>query len=129
MQYVAWMKGTVDVRQHPIDTLFSAPNPPPLCMNEEASAIKSLLPEIHAKLHAWCGLCMRLWGVFAQRVRSAGTAPIITLLIPGTPLKTTHRQKHARPTQNSMQCRIRDPGTRGKHQTYKKKSLVYQQGL
>ena len=26
-------------------------------------------------------------------------------------------------------CRIQDPGTRGKHQTKRKKSLVYQQGL
>ena len=34
-------------------------------------------------------------GVFAQRGHSAGTAPIITLFIPGTPLKTTHLQKHA----------------------------------
>ena len=28
-----------------------------------------------------------------------------------------------------MGCRIQDPGTCGKHQTKKKKSLVYQQGL
>ena len=31
----------------------------------------------------------------AQRGHSAGTMPIITLFIPGTPLKTTHLQKHA----------------------------------
>ena len=30
-----------------------------------------------------------------QRGHSAGTAPIITLFIPGTPLKTTHLQKDA----------------------------------
>ena len=34
-------------------------------------------------------------GVFAQRGHSAGTAPIITLFIPGTPLKTTPLQKRA----------------------------------
>ena len=28
-----------------------------------------------------------------------------------------------------QRCRIRDPGTRGKHQTKKKKALVYQQGV
>ena len=33
---------------------------------------------------------------------SAGTAPIIMLFIPGTPLKTTHLQKHARSIQNSI---------------------------
>ena len=60
---------------------------------------------------------------------SAGTAPIIMLFILGTPLKTTHLQKHAQSIQNSMECRVQDPGTRGKHQTKKKKSLVYQQGL
>ena len=32
------------------------------------------------------------WGAFSH---SARTAPIITLFIPGTPLKTTHLQKHA----------------------------------
>ena len=36
-----------------------------------------------------------LGGVFAQRVHGAGTAPIITPFISGTPLKTTHLQKHA----------------------------------
>ena len=59
---------------------------------------------------------------------SAGTAPIITLFIPGTPLKTTHLQKRAWSIQNSMRCRIQDPGTRGKHQT-KKKIPGVQQGL
>ena len=72
---------------------------------------------------------------------SAGTAPIITLCIPGTPLKTTHLQKHAQSIQNSFKgaefstlgpvasirrkqkipgvpagavgCRNQDPGTRG----------------
>ena len=33
--------------------------------------------------------------VFAQRGHSVRTAPIITLFIPGTPLKTTHLQKDA----------------------------------
>ena len=33
--------------------------------------------------------------VFAQRAHSAGTAPIITLFIPGTSLKTIHLQKRA----------------------------------
>ena len=42
------------------------------------------------------------------------TAPIITLLIPGTPLKTTPLQKRARSMQNSIGgCRIQDLGTRG----------------
>ena len=35
-------------------------------------------------------------------LHSAGTAPIIMLFIPGTPLKTTHLQKHARSIQNSI---------------------------
>ena len=34
-------------------------------------------------------------GAFTQRRHSAGTVPIITLFIPGTPLKTTHLQKDA----------------------------------
>ena len=51
---------------------------------------------------------------------SAGTAPIIALFIPGTPLKTTLLQKDARSIQNSIRgCRIQDPGTRGKHHTDK----------
>ena len=37
-------------------------------------------------------LYMGYLGAFSH---SAGTAPIITLFIQGTPLKTTHRQKHA----------------------------------
>ena len=77
----------------------------------------------------------------AQRGHGVGIAPIITLFIPGTPLKTTHLQKHASPIQNSIRgeefrtlgpvasirlrkkipgvpagavgCRIQDPGTRG----------------
>ena len=36
-----------------------------------------------------------------QRGHSARTAPIITLFIPGTPLKTTHLQKRASGVQNS----------------------------
>ena len=70
----------------------------------------------------------------------AGAAPIITSFIPGTPLKTTHLQKHAWSIQSSMGaefrtlgpvasirlnkkipgapagavgCRIQDPGTHG----------------
>ena len=62
-----------------------------------------------------------LWGrfrtVWAQRGHSAGTAPIITLFIPGTPLENhppteacmIHSKQH-------WGCRIQDPGTRGKHQ-------------
>ena len=34
-------------------------------------------------------------GVFAQRAHNAGTAPIIKLIIPETPLKATHLQKRA----------------------------------
>ena len=48
---------------------------------------------------------------------SARTAPIITLFIPGTPLKTTHLQKHAWSNHSSIGCKIQDTGTRGKHQT------------
>ena len=44
----------------------------------------------------------RLGGVFAQRAHSAGTAPIITLFIPGTPLKTTPLQKRAGSIQKSI---------------------------
>ena len=45
---------------------------------------------------------LNLGGVFAQRAHSAGTAPIITLFILGTPLKTTHLQKHAWSIQSSI---------------------------
>ena len=40
-------------------------------------------------------------GVFAQRVHSAGTAPIITVIIQVTTLKTTHLRNHAQSIQNS----------------------------
>ena len=40
-------------------------------------------------------------GVFAQRAHSAGTAPIITVIIQVTPLKTTHLRNHAQSIQNS----------------------------
>ena len=40
-------------------------------------------------------------GVFAQRAHSAGTAPIITVIIQVTTLKTTHLQNHAQSIQNS----------------------------
>ena len=50
----------------------------------------------------------------------AGTAPIITLYIPGTPLKTTPLQKHACSIQSRMGCRLQDTGARGKHQTTQK---------
>ena len=74
----------------------------------------------------------RTWGILdsgiavhkktqgAQRGHSTGTAPIIVLFIPRTPLKTTHLQKHARTIQNGVGCRIQDPGTHGRHQTEKK---------
>ena len=52
--------------------------------------------------HAHCGKSALIGGVFAQCGHSAGTAPIITLFIAGTPLKTTHLQKHARSIQNSL---------------------------
>ena len=66
--------------------------------------------------------------VFAQRRHSAGTAPIITLFIPGTPLKNTHLQKHALSIQNSIwgaEFRTLGPVACIR---LKKKSLVYQQG-
>ena len=40
-------------------------------------------------------------GVFAQRAHSAGTAPIITVIIQVTTLKTTHLRNHAQSIQNS----------------------------
>ena len=45
---------------------------------------------------------------------SAGTAPIITVFIPGTPLKTEACMIHSK---QHWGCRIQDPGTRCKHQT------------
>ena len=42
-----------------------------------------------------------LGGVFAQRGHSAGTAPIITVIIQVTTLKTTHLRNHAQSIQNS----------------------------
>ena len=40
-------------------------------------------------------------GVLAQRAHSAGTAPIITVIIQVTTLKTTHLRNHAQSIQNS----------------------------
>ena len=40
-------------------------------------------------------------GVFAQRGHSAGTAPIITVIIQVETLKTTHLRNHAQSIQNS----------------------------
>ena len=40
-------------------------------------------------------------GVFAQRGHSARTAPIITVIIQVTTLKTTHLRNHAQSIQNS----------------------------
>ena len=42
-----------------------------------------------------------LGDVFAQRGHSAGTAPIITVIIQVTALKTTHLRNHAQSIQNS----------------------------
>ena len=42
-----------------------------------------------------------LGGVFAQRAHSAGTAPIITVIIQVKTLKTTHLRNHAQSNQNS----------------------------
>ena len=42
-------------------------------------------------------------GVFAQCGHSAGTAPIVTVFIPGTPLQTTPLQKRVRSIQNSVE--------------------------
>ena len=47
------------------------------------------------------GSTQHLGGVFAQRAHSAGTAPIITLIIQVTTLKTTHLRIHAQSIQNS----------------------------
>ena len=44
---------------------------------------------------------MHFGGVFAQRARSACTAPIITVIIQVTTLKTTHLRNHAQLIQNS----------------------------
>ena len=40
-------------------------------------------------------------GIFAQRAHSAGTAPIITVIIQVRTLKTTHLRNHAQSIQNS----------------------------
>ena len=65
-------------------------------------------------------------GVFAQRGHSARTAPIIPLLIPGTPLKTTHLQKSIQKSTGSAEFR-----TLGHAESIrlKQQSLVNQQGL
>ena len=53
----------------------------------------------------------RTLGAFSH---SVPTAPIPTLFIPGTPLKTTHLQKQACMHSKQHQgCRIQDPGARG----------------
>ena len=70
-------------------------------------------------------------GAFSHSARTARIiTPMIALFVPVTPLQTTP------PTEAGMihstqhrGCRIQDPGTCGKHQTKKTKSLVYQQGL
>ena len=45
--------------------------------------------------HDGTPLPLLIGGVFAQRRHNAHTAPVITLFIPGTPLKTTHLEKRA----------------------------------
>ena len=49
------------------------------------------------KQHHLCPLAIKECGAspFAQRGHGAGTAPIVTLFIPETPLKATHLQKRA----------------------------------
>ena len=70
-----------------------------------------------------------LGGIFAQRGHSAGTAPVITVFIPGTPLKTTPLQKHARSIQTSIGgANFRTLGPVASIRL-EKKILVYQQGL
>ena len=55
---------------------------------------QSLLERLRGAFKASIGL---IWGHFrtAHTQHSACTAPIITLFILGTPLKTTYLQKHA----------------------------------
>ena len=53
-------------------------------------------------------------GVFSH---SADTAPMITLFIPGTPLKTTHVRSMHDPFQTASGVQNSGPWTRGKHQT------------
>ena len=54
---------------------------------------------------------------------SAGTAPIIMLFLPGTPLKTSHLQK------NAWSLGVQNSGPWDPWQASEKKSLVYQRGL
>ena len=49
----------------------------------------------------WRGWVCDFVGVFAQLAHSAGTAPIITVIIQVTTLKTTHLRNHAQSIQNS----------------------------
>ena len=53
--------------------------------------------ELSTNTTVWGGL----GGVFAQRGHSAGTVPIITVIIQVTTLKTTHLRNHAQSIQNS----------------------------
>ena len=57
---------------------------------------------------------------------SAGTAPIITLFIPETPLKTNHLHDPFKTA--SAGCGIQHPGTCGKHQTKTKNPSCISRG-
>ena len=88
-------------RNYPLRNCPRAKFPPPLY--GKASTSPTAFAESPAgrlrcacvKGHLGCNPLPHLGGVFAERGHSALTVPIITLLIMGTPLKTTHLQKCA----------------------------------
>ena len=70
----------------------------------KVSPHSTVMPHKFLSLHhgaVLVGTRVILGGVFTQRAHSAGTAPIITVIIQVTTLKTTHLRNHAQSIQNS----------------------------
>ena len=72
---------------------WTAPGMPTNASCQSLWSMTTLKHPTHPEIHSW--------GAFS---RSVGTAPIIMLCIPGTPLKTTHQQKRAWSVQNSIRA-------------------------
>ena len=78
-------------KQTPEQTIYR-PNPFWAFMSGLGCPAKWLpIPLTHPPTHK----AVSMGGVFAQCAHSAHTAPVITVFIPGTHLKSTHLQKRA----------------------------------
>ena len=73
--------------------------------------------------------CLCLWLCLWGRFRTARTRYYYVAYPVNTPENHPPTEACMINSKQHRGCRIQDPGTRGKHQTSKKKSLVYQQAL